>query len=141
MGGRFSKKLYNLIPGQDDRFQSTGPGGKGRVRENRRGFPARFQAVRRSGPFCLGKRGGHQKRETGIACLPLLSSGFDLDISFPTPNHNPAKRTLLRRGWSGIIGLEQKEKPEHPIRILRRGPSVIIGSGKIQSYQWFWRSK
>lgn len=28
--------------------------------------------TRRSGPFCLGKRGRHQKRETGIACLPLL---------------------------------------------------------------------
>ena len=85
---------------------------------------------------------GRAPKEGDRLCLsPSLSGGFDLDISFPNPNHNPAKRTLLRRGWSEIIGLEQKEKSEHPIRILQRGPSVMIGSGKIQSYQWFSSSR
>ena len=62
------------------RSKGAGFRGKGCVRENRGGFPARFQSARRSGPFCLGKRGRHQKRETGYACLPLLLGGFNLDI-------------------------------------------------------------
>lgn len=59
---------------------STGFIGKGCVRKNRSGFSARFQSTRRSAPFVEGKRENHHKKETGIACLLLMSGGFNPDI-------------------------------------------------------------
>ena len=95
-------------------YGGTSFGGKGFVQENRRGFPARFQSARRSGPFCIGKRGGHQKRETGYACLPLLVPVVGLEPTryryqrilspsrLPIPSHRRSV-ILYYTGWGSKI--------------------------------------
>ena len=104
--------------------------GTGWGRESRRCFPAGLQSARRSGPFCIGKRGGHQKRETGYACLPLLVPVVGLEPTryryqrilspsrLPIPSH---RRSVILdyTGWERKI----QEKlfasgimPWHPIK-------------------------
>ena len=66
------------------------------VRENRRGFPSRFQSIRRSGPFCLLQNGKAPKGKRQAVPVSSFCTNAQKILfrpkGLPTPNRSPAKR-------------------------------------------------